>query len=67
MHVIVNGQAHELDAENTSLFDLLQTLGLNSSWQAVVVDAELIPKSQHVTFELTDGARVEVVTPMQGG
>jgi sulfur carrier protein len=34
---------------------------------AVAVDGEVIPRSQHATIELTEGARVEIVTAVQGG
>jgi sulfur carrier protein len=34
---------------------------------AVAVDGEVIPRSQHATVELVEGARVEIVTAVQGG
>jgi sulfur carrier protein len=34
---------------------------------AVAVNGQVIPRSQHATTELTEGARVEIVTAVQGG
>lgn len=34
---------------------------------AVAVNGQVIPRSQHADIELTEGARVEIVTAVQGG
>jgi sulfur carrier protein len=34
---------------------------------AVAVDGQVIPRSQHASTELNEGARVEIVTAVQGG
>jgi sulfur carrier protein len=34
---------------------------------AVAVDAEVVPRSAWARWQLADGARVEVLTAMQGG
>jgi sulfur carrier protein len=34
---------------------------------AVAVNGQVIPRSQHANTELTEGARVEIVTAVQGG
>jgi sulfur carrier protein len=34
---------------------------------AVAVNGQVIPRSQHASTELTEGARVEIVTAVQGG
>jgi sulfur carrier protein len=34
---------------------------------AVAVDGEVVPRASWSTFALVDGARVEVLTAMQGG
>ena len=34
---------------------------------AVAVNGQVIPRSQHAHTELTEGARVEIVTAVQGG
>ena len=34
---------------------------------AVAVNGQVVPRSQHANTELTEGARVEIVTAVQGG
>ncbi|HEU4908092.1 MAG TPA: sulfur carrier protein ThiS [Propionibacteriaceae bacterium] len=34
---------------------------------AVAVNGEVIPRSQHAEIELSEGAKVEIVTAVQGG
>ncbi len=34
---------------------------------AVAIDGVVVPRSEHPTTELADGARVEIVTAVQGG
>ena len=34
---------------------------------AVAVNGEVIPRSQHAIIELAEGAKVEIVTAVQGG
>jgi sulfur carrier protein len=34
---------------------------------AVAVNGEVIPRSQHAIIELGEGAKVEIVTAVQGG
>jgi sulfur carrier protein len=63
--VVVNDEAVEVD-EQTSVADLLAQLGIPANGIAVAVDWAVVPRSQwHLT--LADGAKVEVVTAVQGG
>ncbi len=65
MKVVVNDEAVEVD-EQTSVADLLAQLGIPANGIAVAVDWAVVPRSQwHLT--LADGAKVEVVTAVQGG
>ena len=65
MKVTVNDEAVEV-AEQTTVAALLQTLGYPDKGIAVAVDWSVLPRSRWQTT-LTDGARVEVVTAVQGG
>ena len=65
MKVTVNDEAVEVD-EQTTVAGLLQTLGFPDKGIAVAVDWSVLPRSRWQTT-LTDGARVEVVTAVQGG
>ena len=65
MKVTVNDEAVEVE-EQATVAGLLETLGFPDKGIAVAVDWAVLPRSRwHTT--LTDGARVEVVTAVQGG
>jgi sulfur carrier protein len=63
--VTVNDEAVELD-EQTTVAGLLETLGIPDKGIAVAVDWAVLPRSQW-QLPLFDGAKVEVVTAVQGG
>ncbi|ANI37812.1 sulfur carrier protein ThiS [Mycolicibacterium vaccae] len=65
MKVTVNDEAVEV-GENTTIAALLDGLGFPEKGIAVAVDWSVIPRSEWDTA-LTDGAKVEVVTAVQGG
>lgn len=64
----VNGEPSEL-APGVTVADLLDRLGLAADARgvAVAVDAEVVPRAEWSTRAIDDGARVEVLTAMQGG
>jgi sulfur carrier protein len=65
MRVQVNDEPVEID-ETTTVSSLLTRLGFPDKGIAVAVDWEVLPRSEWETT-LADGARVEVVTAVQGG
>ncbi len=65
MMVTVNAQNVEIDA-HTTVAALLESLGYPGRGVAVVVDSSVLPRSEWGT-RLSDGARLEVVTAVQGG
>jgi sulfur carrier protein len=65
MKVTVNDTAVEVE-EQTTVATLLETLGFPDKGIAVAVDWTVLPRSEWYTT-LADGARVEVVTAVQGG
>jgi len=65
MRITVNDEAVEVDDE-TTVEALLDRLGFPAKGIAVAVDWSVVPRSQWQTT-LADGARVEVVTAVQGG
>ncbi|SEH50463.1 sulfur carrier protein [Mycolicibacterium rutilum] len=65
MKVTVNDEAVEVDSAIT-VAGLLEQLGFPEKGIAVAVDWSVLPKSEWHTA-LADGARVEVVTAVQGG
>ncbi|HXB17162.1 MAG TPA: sulfur carrier protein ThiS [Solirubrobacteraceae bacterium] len=66
--IVLNGQAHELSGAQT-LGAALAELDVSPEARgvAVAVDGEVIPRSRWPELELSEGARVEVLTAMQGG
>jgi sulfur carrier protein len=69
MIIHINGQAHEIapPARLTDVLDLPEGGASTRRGVAIAVNGQVIPRSQHASTELTDGARVEIVTAVQGG
>ncbi|MDA4109968.1 sulfur carrier protein ThiS [Mycolicibacterium holsaticum] len=65
MKVTVNDEAVEVDAD-TTIAALLSRLGFPDKGIAVALDWSVLPRSEWDTT-LADGARLEVVTAVQGG
>ena len=66
MVIWINGERREL-APDARVVDALSVLGLPHAGVAVAVDGEVVPKAQWAGTALADGARVEVLTAVQGG
>jgi sulfur carrier protein len=66
MTVVVNGERRELPVGAT-VAELLALAGLPATGTAVAVDGEVVPRARHRDTVLADGARVEVLTAVQGG
>lgn len=66
--ILLNGQDSEVRAGET-VAAALSNLGLPARARgvAVAVDGEVVPRDAWESFTLADGARVEVLTAMQGG
>jgi len=64
----VNGEPSPVDPGET-VAALLAALGVADRGRglAVAVDGEVVPRGEWEVRELADGARVEVLTAMQGG
>lgn len=65
MKVTVNDEAVEVEAD-TTIAALLARLGFPDKGIAVALDWSVLPRSEWDTT-LADGARLEVVTAVQGG
>jgi sulfur carrier protein len=64
--VWINGEQREL-ASDAGVLDALGALGLPRTGVAVAVDGEVVPKTRWAATALADGARVEILTAVQGG
>ena len=66
--IMLNGQRSELCAGETIYAALLGVgLARDAPGIAVAVNGEVVPRSTWGTFKLPEGARVEILTAMQGG
>ncbi|QNJ94264.1 sulfur carrier protein ThiS [Mycolicibacterium fluoranthenivorans] len=65
MILLVNGEEAEV-RDAITVEELVRDLGFPEKGIAVAVDWEVLPRSEWHTV-LADGARVEVVTAVQGG
>lgn len=65
MKLIVNGDIQHVEAK--TLADLLKELDFTGEWLATAVESELVPAEERANFPLSDGQRIEILSPMQGG
>jgi sulfur carrier protein len=66
MIVILNGSREEI-TENANLADLVAKVSTATMGIAVALDDEVVPRGSWRTTPLVEGARVEVLTAVQGG
>ena len=66
MTATVNGAPRELPA-GTTVAALVAQLGAPGTGTAVAVDLEVVPRGAWERTTIPDGARVEVLTAVQGG
>lgn len=66
--IVLNGEPSEVSHGET-LAQVLERLGVSPDARgvAVAVDGEVVPRVDWEVFTLTQDARVEVLTAMQGG
>ena len=66
--IYLNGKPRESGSGETvaRILELLD-LGLDARGVAVAVDGEVVPRTGWAQFAIPEGARVEVLTAMQGG
>jgi sulfur carrier protein len=66
--IYLNGNPQDDGAHRTvaAMLELLE-LEPDARGVAVAVDGEVVPRAGWSTFAIPDGARVEVLTAMQGG
>jgi sulfur carrier protein len=67
MIIFVNGDPREVEA-SASLADLVSAAArAGGRGVAVAVDGIVVPRAQHAATQLREGARVEIVSAVQGG
>jgi sulfur carrier protein len=65
MRIEVNGEACEVTA--TTVAAALTELGLATARVATALNGTFLPKAARENTRLTEGDRLEVLAPMQGG
>ena len=66
--ITVNGEARPVPGGGTVAALLLEMeVPLDRRGVAVAVNGEIVPREQWTSARLSDGDRVDVVTPVQGG
>jgi sulfur carrier protein len=65
MKIIVNGDVRSISA--ASLADVLEELGFDGAVVATALNEEFVPSASREETQLSDGDRLEVLAPMQGG
>jgi sulfur carrier protein len=66
MKIMLNGEAREI-TEGSSLHDLLVAEGLHERRLAIEVNLDIVPRAQHMEYQLKPDDRVEIVQAMGGG
>ncbi|MCA1791403.1 MAG: sulfur carrier protein ThiS [Thioalkalivibrio sp.] len=69
MQIQVNGEPYALEAPDgdVTLGHLVSALDLGERRLAIEVNEELVPRSEHASFRLSPGDRVEIVQAIGGG
>jgi sulfur carrier protein len=65
MKIKVNGETRVVTSKNIS--DTLTELGFGDAKVATAVNEEFVATTLRQTYELTEGDRLEILAPMQGG
>lgn len=55
------------DCASATISELLDEAGFQGSIVATALNGEFVPRNQRDTTPLSEGDRVEVLSPMQGG
>jgi sulfur carrier protein len=63
--LIINGEPRQVAA--ATLAELLRRLDYEAAWLATAVNGELVRRDARDGFGLSDGDRIEILSPMQGG
>jgi sulfur carrier protein len=65
MKLIINGEMREVSA--ATLAALLTELDYEGNWLATAHNGEVVPARERSGCRLSEGDRVEVLSPMKGG
>ena len=63
--VMINGETFAAKARRLDV--LMSEFSFEGDWLATAVNGELVRREARASFLLSDGDRVEILSPMQGG
>ena len=66
IEITLNGTSRHI-ANKTTIVDLLSQLGFGDKKIAVEVNENIIPRSQHLSYAVQAGDRIEIVHAVGGG
>lgn len=65
MKLIINGEERQIEAGTLSA--LLTALDYEGDWLATALNGDLVPRADRARTALSDGDRIEILAPKQGG
>ena len=65
LSITLNGESTKLPSNK--LDDLLDSLNLQNKRYAVEINREIIPRSKHSSYHLSENDRIEIVEAVGGG
>lgn len=65
MNLIVNGESRDVAAE--TLAALMTELDFEGGWLATALNGDVVPATERDRCRLTEGDRIEILSPMKGG
>ena len=65
LSITLNGES--ITITSSKLKDLLDSLNLQNKRYAVEINREIIPRSKHSSYQLSENDRIEIVEAVGGG
>ena len=66
MNILLNNKPEKL-FDGSTVKKLLENKNIKNKYYAVEINRKIIPKSDHDTYLIKDGDRVEIITAIGGG
>jgi len=66
MNILLNNKP-EILFDGSTIQKLLENKNIKNKYFAVEINSKIIPKSDHDTYVINDGDRIEIITAIGGG
>ena len=66
MNILLNNKPEKL-FDGLTVKKLLENKNIKNKYYAVEINRKIIPKSDHETYVIKDGDRIEIITAIGGG